>query len=389
MNTHFRLAELSLQLKRWPAHCDFPNLQAWDAVDELLLTKAFECIQAEKPTHVLLLNDQFGAISCALLASHPELIIWHYTDSRVSQLACQHNLAANHLDSSHVHFFSSIVPCPAQPDLVLMRIPRVHGYVHYQLQQLAQAITKQTQLLIAAKAKDIHKNLLQLFSDTLGPTTASLTIKKCRLLHCHPTWPLAKSMQRWPKQWPVPEQGVQLFNHANVFSSEKLDIGARFFLTHLPDTSPAQTLIDLGCGNGILGLSALLANPQLRVIFCDESYMAVESARLAVTENAPHLLEQCTFRVDDALTEQGDKSVDWILCNPPFHQQQTITTHLATQMFSDARRTLKPGGYLRIVANRHLPYGQQLKRIFSGCRCLASQAKFIILESQLRSNSCD
>ncbi|MCH8538040.1 MAG: methyltransferase [Alkalimonas sp.] len=389
MNTHFRSAELSLQLKRWPAHSNFPNLQAWDAVDELLLTKAFECIQTNKPTSVLVLNDQFGALSCALLAAHPELIIWHHSDSRVSQLACQHNIAANHLDSRHLHFISSMQPCPTQPDLVLMRIPRVHGYVQYQLQQLAQVITQQTQLLIAAKAKDIHKNLLQLFSETLGPTTASLTIKKCRLLQCQPEWPLPEAVEHWPKQWPVADQGIQLFNHANVFSSDKLDIGARFFLTHLPDTMPGQTLIDLGCGNGILGLSALLANPELKVIFCDESYMAVESARLSVTENAPHLLGQCTFRVDDGLAQQDANSADWVVCNPPFHQQQTITTHLATQMFAEAKRVLKPGGYLRIVANRHLPYGQQLKRIFSGCRCLASQAKFIILESQLRSNTCD
>lgn len=387
MNTHFTLAEQALQLKRWPADSDFPNLQAWDAVDELLLITAFKNIQTTKPHHVLVINDHFGAISCALLEAHPELMIWHRSDSRVSQLACQHNLALNQLDSSQLNFISSLEPCPIQPDMVIMRIPRDHGYLQYQLQQLTDEISAQTALLIAAKAKDIHKNLLQLFSNTLGPTSASLTIKKCRLLQCQLQWPLPKTDKLWPKKWPALAQNVQLINHANVFSGDQLDIGARFLLAHLPTTDVGQTLIDLGCGNGVLGLSALLANPELHVIFCDESYMAVESARLTVMENAPHLVAQCTFRVDDGLSQQANASADWVLCNPPFHQQQTITTHVAKQMFVDAKRVLKPGGHLRIVANRHLPYGQQLQRIFAGCRCIASQAKFIILESQLRSKA--
>lgn len=389
MNTHFTLAELDLQLKRWPASIDFPNLQAWDAVDELLLTTFFAYIQAEKPARILVVNDQFGVMCCALLNRYPELEVWHRSDSKVSQLACRNNIHINQIIDSKVNFISSLERCPSQPDVVLMRVPRDHSYLQYQLHQLSEEMNLHTHFLVAAKAKDIHKNLVQLFSDTIGPTTPSLTTKKCRMLQSkfHSVWP--KPPRLWPKQWHVPEHNLTLINHANVFSGDKLDIGARFFLSQLPDTEPDQTLVDLGCGNGVIGLAALLANPKLRVIFSDESFMAVESARLTVTKNAAHLLDQCTFVVDDGLSQQASNSVDWVLCNPPFHQQQTITTHLARQMFADAKRVLKPAGRLRIVANRHLPYGQQLQHIFASCRCLASHQKFVILESQLRSQACE
>ncbi|SDZ97176.1 methyltransferase [Alkalimonas amylolytica] len=387
MNTHFTLAEVHLQLKRWPAGTDFVNLQAWDTVDELLLTSAFRQLDALSAAErtalpVVLLNDQFGALSCTLIARYPELTLLHCSDSYVSQLACQANLQLNQLPTSQLRFIDSLQPLPDSVALVLLRVPRDHGFLGYQLQQLAPLITDSQQLIVAARARDIHKNLLQLFSQCIGPTTASLTLRKCRYLHCQPEPTARKQPPAWPKIWLLPDSDLQLVNHANVFSGEKLDIGARFFLQHLPATQAGETLVDLGCGNGVLGLCALAANSELNVIFSDESAMAIASARQSVQLSLPERLAHCTFLQDDGLSKLTTSSVDWVLCNPPFHQQDTVTTHLARQMFRDAWRVLKPGGILRIVANRHLPYAQELTRLFGGVRCLASQQKFVILESE-------
>lgn len=387
MNTHFTLAGIQLQLKRWPTDTDFVNLQAWDAVDELLLSAALERLasnQLSVSQPVLVLNDQFGALSCLLLARYPKLQLVHVSDSLVSQQACKANLQLNQLPTQQVQWLDSLAPLPDSFALVLMRIPRDHGYLAYQLNLLSAKLQHGNQLLVAARARDIHKNLLLLFHNTLGPTSASLTLRKCRYLQTSLATPRPAAQSDWPKSWPLEQTRLTLVNHANVFSGERLDIGARFFLQHLPTTEPEQQLVDLGCGNGVLGLSALVANPALQVLFSDESAMAVASAKLSVAQSLPALLEQCTFSQDDGLSQLADQSVDWVLCNPPFHQQDTITSHLARQMFHDAWRVLKPGGRLRIVANRHLPYGQQLSALFGGVRCLASQKKFIILESERR-----
>ena len=74
-----------------------------------------------------------------------------------------------------------------------------------------------------------------------------------------------------------------------------------------------------------------------------------------------------------------------IVCNPPFHQQQAVTSHIASQMFNEAKRVLKKGGHLRVVANRHLPYAALLQRLFGNCHQVAADPKFIILDVIKRS----
>lgn len=71
---------------------------------------------------------------------------------------------------------------------------------------------------------------------------------------------------------------LEMINHAGVYSREKLDLGSRLFLENLPVSDSYKTIVDLGCGNGVLGLMAAIKNPSAKIIFTDESYMAVESS---------------------------------------------------------------------------------------------------------------
>ena len=76
-----------------------------------------------------------------------------------------------------------------------------------------------------------------------------------------------------------------------------------------------------------------------------------------------------------------NETYDATLCNPPFHQQHAITDHIAWQMFNDARRSLKYGGELYVVGNRHLDYFRKLKRAFGNCTTIATNNKFVILKA--------
>ena len=172
-----------------------------------------------------------------------------------------------------------------------------------------------------------------------------------------------------------------LHNHANVYAREKLDIGARYFMENLPKVSAGTQVIDLGCGNGVIGLHVLSKQPQAHVHFIDESYMAIASAKLNITENLPSTIEQCQFQVNDCLTSVEGGSVDLVLCNPPFHQQTATTDHIAWQMFKDSHRVLKKGGELRIIGNRQLGYHIKLKRIFGNETLIASNDKFVTISA--------
>lgn len=369
-----QIAGLTLQLDRYPPEQKNRSLQAWDAADELLLSTVLPMLE-NQAEQLLLLNDQFGTLACALADYAPT----QSSDSYLSQLATAHNFEKNQLDISLIQQISSLDPLPPA-SLVLIKLPNNHSFLRYQLRQLKQQLPASSRIYASAKAKDITPNLLAIFQQELGPTTASLTVKKCRLITstidaAQPS-PLTPE---FPLHWSAGD--VDVVNHANVFSREQLDIGARFLLEHIPVCAPDQRAIDLGCGNGVLGLALLTKQPELQLVFSDESYMAVDSARLTLLANQAALLPQAEFVVDDCLSKQADNSADFIICNPPFHQQNAVTDHIAWQMFSDARRVLKKNGRLRIVANRHLAYSEKLARLFGGCIHVASNAKFTILEA--------
>ncbi|MAD74216.1 MAG: methylase [Rheinheimera sp.] len=384
MNTQFQFGQINLTLQRWPLNQPNHSLQAWDAADELLIeavnTAATNFMAANNASpHLMLINDSFGALSCALAK-------WRQTSSTDSYLARQavsYNRAANGLTNQQFTSIDSLSPLPTDADIVVIKLPNNHSYLRFILSQLAAIIRPETVVLAAAKAKEINRNVLDIFEKQLGPAEASLAVKKCRLIQCQPLQ--GKLQPQFPLRWPLAETDFTLVNHANVFAREKLDLGARFFLQHLPSDTAGQRIIDLGCGNGVLGLMLLAQQPDCQVVFTDESYMAIASANASIALNLPNSRNQVEFVVDDCLASQPDQSADQIICNPPFHQQHTVTTHIATQMFTEAKRVLKRGGRLRIVANRHLNYQQQLQRLFGHCQQLAANPKFVILEAIKRS----
>jgi len=181
--------------------------------------------------------------------------------------------------------------------------------------------------------------------------------------------------------WEVEKQNWKIHNHANVFSRNHLDIGGRYLMDHLPE-GDFNKVVDLGCGNGVVGMTAAIAYPQAQITFIDESYMAVDSARINMQKNfEEERSENARFVVNNGLVGFKANSYDLILCNPPFHQQQAITDHIAWSMFNDARFCLVDGGELVIVGNRHLDYQDKLERIFGNCELITENKKFVILRA--------
>ncbi|EBY6259961.1 23S rRNA (guanine(1835)-N(2))-methyltransferase RlmG [Salmonella enterica subsp. enterica serovar Warnow] len=362
----------SLTLKRFPQTDDVNPLLAWEAADEYLLQQLDE---TEIRGPVLILNDTFGALSCALAEHSPYSI----GDSYLSELGTRENLRHNGIAESSVTFLDSTADYPQAPGVVLIKVPKTLALLEQQLRALRKVVTAQTRIIAGAKARDIHTSTLELFEKVLGPTTTTLAWKKARLINCtfsHPQ--LADAPQTL--SWKLEDTGWTIHNYANVFSRTGLDIGARFFMQHLPENLDGE-IVDLGCGNGVIGLSLLAKNPQAKVVFVDESPMAVDSSRLNVETNLPEAFERCEFMINNALSGVEPFRFNAVFCNPPFHQKHALTDNIAWEMFHHARRCLKINGELYIVANRHLDYFHKLKKIFGNCATIATNNKFVILKA--------
>ncbi|SET49517.1 methyltransferase [Thorsellia anophelis] len=371
----------SLNLKRNAYNKTDPdNLQAWDSADEYLLNHLADEKNSHLATGILIFNDTFGALTTALYAYNPT----HVGDSFVSQQVTKNNLKQNHFDPDAIAFLSGFEKLPSEPGLVIIKIPKTLSQLESQLHQIRHVATEHTIILASAKAKDIHTSTLELFETILGVTTTSLAWKKSRLVFCTVSKEkLAKNTQQ-PYQFPVltwkANDSLTISNHANVFARTGLDIGARLFMQHLPRDIEG-TIVDLGCGNGVIGLTALTQNPQAKVIFIDESFMAIESSRMNVMQNFPNDIDRSLFIAMDAMYQFEPNSVTSILCNPPFHQNQTLTDDIAWRMFVTAKQSLHIGGELRVIGNRHLNYFHKLKKLFGNCENIGSNPKFSVFKA--------
>jgi len=363
----------SLDLLRQPEQPNEP-LKAFDAADEYLLGQ----LQADglpAEARVLIINDSFGALA-ASLAPHARVSSWG--DSHLAHLALVKNLARNQLPADRVHFIPASEPVQGLFDRVLIRVPKTLALLEEQLIGLHGHLAPGAQVVAGAMLKHLPRAAGDLLQKYIGPVHASLAQKKARLLHATPTGrPAPRSP--YPTRYRLDQPALELVNHANLFCREGLDIGTRAFLPHLPEGLGEARVADLGCGNGVLGIACALANPQAQLTLVDESYMAVRSAR----ENWQTALGErpVTIRADDGLAEQPSQSLDLVLCNPPFHQQQVVGDFLAWRMFQQAREALVSGGELWIVGNRHLSYHVKLKRLFSRVEQVAATPKFVILRA--------
>lgn len=407
-NTQWQLTDpqssdnLSLTLHRYPANRQHVSLQAWDAADEYLINHLRERMAENtlpENAHILIVNDDFGALTCALsseLLSQKQqekeqdkeskyTLTWQ-SDSYIAKQGCLQNLAENQLNTDHIQFIDSLAPLPQNIDLAIIKLPRAHALLEHQLAALQ---THNIDIIAAGKVKAVQTSVLQLFEKYLGTTTTSLAVKKARLIFAKGNTISNTSgtaiTSPYPTVWSMPtndsaQSELTIHNHANVFSRAQLDIGARLLLDHLPDAS-GKTVVDLGCGNGVLGLQMLLASNPEKLLFIDESAMAVASAKHNVSHNFPEQLSRCEFVQSDCFETIPEQKAHVVVCNPPFHQQNTLTDHIAWQMFQQAKQALYPGGELRVVANRHLQHHDKLKRLFGGYQVVASNQKFSILSA--------
>ncbi len=357
-------------LKRFPETRN-SSLVAWDAADEYALDHLAE---VQPPGwRWLILNDSFGALSVALAEREPTSI----SDSVLAIQAARRNLGANGVRMAAVQFVPSTEPVAGEFDVVLIKVPKTLAFLEDQLHQLRPHLTPATVIVGAGMVKHIHTSTLQLFQQILGQTTTSLAKKKARLIHTTLDPSLAVGNSPGPARYVTPS-GLVAVNHANVFSQTKLDLGTRLLLEHLPQISDRSTVVDLGCGNGLLGTAAAANFAGGSVVFTDSSFQALASAEATWKANRRHDARP-SFLATNTLDGVPEGSVNLVLNNPPFHDIHVTGDETAWRMFTESHRVLRPGGELLVVGNRHLGYHIKLQRIFKNCETVAANAKFVVL----------
>ncbi|MDP9849565.1 methyltransferase [Streptosporangium lutulentum] len=372
-------------LTRFPEDPRDP-LRAWDAADEYLLRHldGIDGEPADLSGTVVVLGDRWGALVTAIADHGPVQI----TDSFLGQEATRTNLRRNGIAADAVRLRTTRDTPPDRIDVLLIRVPKSLALLEDQLHHLAPHVHAGTVVVGAGMVTEIHTSTLKLFERILGPTRTSLAAKKARLILCSPDPRLAPGASPWPRSYALPTgvgavSGLTVTNHAGIFCADRLDVGTRFFLRNLPPRRGREHIVDLGCGNGVVGLAAALSDGEAKVTFIDESYQALASAEATFRANTD---EGATaeFVAADGMSAVPAGTVDLVLNNPPFHTHRATTDVTAWRMFNGSRAALRRGGELWVVGNRHLGYHAKLRRLFGNCEVAASDPKFVVLRAVKR-----
>lgn len=345
------------------------QLQAWNAADELFLQRLAEADPS--PGSILLVNDAFGALAIALA----EQVAGWWNDSAMARSALETNSKANQTALPPV--FSEADELGDDYAVIALHAPKSLTLLEWQLAQLAPRLAADGCLYVLGMVKHLsrgHQNTMARYFQDVRPGRA---VKKARCVELRQ--PVPHLTPPTPKRYESLEHLVMV-NHPGSFSEKAPDPGALAFLQHFDALPEAKTVVDLGCGNGILALTYLNRHPGARGILIDDSYQAIASSRDSAVANG--LSEQVEVIHNNGLDGLELSNLPLILCNPPFHQSNTVTDDIAEMLFVQAHAALAPDGAFWVVGNRHLDYHRRLKRWFSQVSVMSRHPKFVVLRCE-------
>ncbi|WP_053385227.1 class I SAM-dependent methyltransferase [Leucobacter celer] len=373
---NFGFPELFAELSREPDF-DAPELQAYDAADELILTTAADDVRESGDGELMVIGDRHGALTLGAAAVLGARGIRTHQDPLLGERALVRNAERLGLaDASLSHGLDASLLDGAR--IVLLQLPRGLDALDEIAWSIARWAAPDVRVYAGGRVKHMTRAMNEVLGRYFAEVSAGLGWRKSRVL-------LARGA-RDPGPAPFPRWGAdpdlpfRVAAFGATFGGATLDHGSRLLLADLADAAPeAHRIVDLGCGNGVLAVAAALARPAATVIATDQSAAAVAATRL--TAQAAGVADRIEIHRADALEAVPDGWAELILLNPPFHSGAAVHAGVAHRLIRACRRALAPGGELRIVFNSHLHYRPLVEREIGPSRQIARDRTFTVLSA--------
>jgi 16S rRNA (guanine1207-N2)-methyltransferase len=295
-------------------------------------------------------------------------------DSLVAVEATRRTLRLNGMSGVVIHGHD----VTGQFDLVLLDAPRGREWVQYLLSVAAWALRPNGRLLLAGPNRGGIKGFIQDANELVGPCQVRRIQAAHRLAVCERVAvggerPVIGSQTC---EATVRGQSLRFVTQPGVFSHGGLDVGTRALIESM-DIRPDETVLDLGCGCGVVGAAA--AQRGARVVCVDSSAAAIQATRATLELNA---VRNATVLASDCAAAVHDLRFDVVAANPPFHQGVGVEYAVAQQFVRDAARVLNERGRLYLVANRFIRYERVMAGLFTSVTTAYEDHRFRVLMAE-------
>ena len=170
---------------------------------------------------------------------------------------------------------------------------------------------------------------------------------------------------------------ITFYSANGIFSAKHVDNATRLLIEEC-QISEGHSILDLGCGYGIVGIALKTAFPGCSVVCTDINSRAVRITR----ENTRMLGLDVDVRQGEIYEPVNDERFDTICTNPPY----VAGRETCFAFIQGARDHLVPGGALQLVA-RHNKGGKvlsmKMQDVFGNVETLAKRGGFRVYRSRL------
>ena len=151
---------------------------------------------------------------------------------------------------------------------------------------------------------------------------------------------------------------LQFVTDAGVFSKNRIDRGTELLIKSLPLDLGTESILDLGCGYGPIGLTLAKLMPEATVYLVDINERAASLAQENVKLNQ---VTNAIVKVGAGFEPVGGVSFDLVVTNPPIRAGKQVIYELVDQAY----QALKTGGWLvAVILTRH--GAKSLEKKFEG-----------------------
>lgn len=360
----FSYLNRAYKIDRYPATTQ-TSLQAWSAADEYLLRHLSTLETVPQP--IAIYDDRFGFL--AVLLHEREVV--SVISAKSQEKAIHLNLKANQLDAASRKWADPLTPLSEPIAMALIRIPKSIDLFRLYLAHAAEALPEDGQVVCSFMTRHFSAQILETAALYFESAEQSLAWKKSRLL-------ILKGPKKVEKESMLSEVSFSedrtLQQYPGVFSANKVDPATRMLIEQLRIGDTVQRALDLGTGNGVLAAAIHAQRPDIEMHVLDDSFLAVESARLNLDPAHTH------FHCNNSLEAFEDHFFDLVVSNPPFHFEHENNIEISLHLFEEVLRCLKVGGTFQLVGNRHLNYKVHLARQFRMVKILAETPKFVVYQ---------